>query len=76
MAISIFNMGIAIPGKTVFLIETAPRSLDAWVVLSNIEMLPKKCGRSHQRNKTFFDIVIQVTDFLVLYGRGTTLPEL
>ena len=23
----IFNMGIAIPGKTVFLIETAPRSL-------------------------------------------------
>ena len=25
----IFNMGIAIPGKTVFLIETAPRSL--WV---------------------------------------------
>ena len=25
----IFNMGIAIPGKTVFLIETAPRCLDA-----------------------------------------------
>ena len=24
----IFNMGIAIPGKTVFLIETAPRSLE------------------------------------------------
>ena len=23
----IFNMGIAIPGKTVFLIETAPKSL-------------------------------------------------
>ena len=26
----IFNMGIAIPGKTVFLIETAPRSLSYW----------------------------------------------
>ena len=26
----IFNMGIAIPGKTVFLIETAPRMLYVW----------------------------------------------
>ena len=26
----IFNMGIAIPGKTVFLIETAPRSFVVW----------------------------------------------
>ena len=26
----IFNMGIAIPGKTVFLIETAPRTLKMW----------------------------------------------
>ena len=25
----IFNMGIAIPGKTVFLIETAPRKRDS-----------------------------------------------
>ena len=31
----IFNMGIAIPGKTVFLIETAPRSLHAiWMLVS------------------------------------------
>ena len=29
----IFNIGIAIPGKTVFLIETAPRGL----LLNNIE---------------------------------------
>ena len=28
----IFNMGIAIPGKTVFLIETAPWSFCLWVV--------------------------------------------
>ena len=27
----IFNMGIAIPGKTVFLIETSPRSFDIWI---------------------------------------------
>ena len=26
----IFNMGIAIPGKTVFLIETAPRKFIVW----------------------------------------------
>ena len=28
----IFNMGIAIPGKTVFLIETAPRSPEPQIV--------------------------------------------
>ena len=27
----IFNMGIAIPGKTVFLIETAPRQTSLWI---------------------------------------------
>ena len=31
----IFNMGIAIPGKTVFLIETAPRYLFIDCVMSN-----------------------------------------
>ena len=31
----IFNMGIAIPGKTVFLIETAPRSCE-WTVLVTV----------------------------------------
>ena len=38
----IFNMGIAIPGKTVFLIETAPRSLTmanfTLFISSNIDM--------------------------------------
>ena len=29
----IFNMGIAIPGKTVFLIETAPSSAELWCFL-------------------------------------------
>ena len=33
----IFNMGIAIPGKTVFLIETAPRrSLDQVTIVSKL----------------------------------------
>ena len=32
----IFNMGIAIPGKTVFLIETAP-----WILHDNIRRLSK-----------------------------------
>ena len=31
----IFNMGIAIPGKTVFLIETAPRALVTTVLNKN-----------------------------------------
>ena len=30
----IFNMGIAIPGKTVFLIETAPR-ITIWAVMTS-----------------------------------------
>ena len=30
----IFNMGIAIPGKTVFLIETAPSILSAWFAVN------------------------------------------
>ena len=32
----IFNMGIAIPGKTVFLIETAPRSYHGPYLLRGI----------------------------------------
>ena len=31
----IFNMGIATPGKTVFIIETAPRELYIWQLLSD-----------------------------------------
>ena len=31
----IFNMGIAIPGKTIFLIETAPRILALWESISH-----------------------------------------
>ena len=42
----IFNMGIAIPGKTVFLIEMAPgRRL-------NIKMLPYQYMNSHYKDKT------------------------
>ena len=33
----IFNMGIAIPGKTVFLIETAPWRLQA-ITWSNVDL--------------------------------------
>ena len=29
----IFNMGMAIPGKTVFLIETAPRKQMDWIFI-------------------------------------------
>ena len=32
----IFNMGIAIPGKTVFLIETAPKLLDGFKILIHL----------------------------------------
>ena len=34
----IFNMGIAIPGKTVFLIETAPRPSRCWVDTDSVSL--------------------------------------
>ena len=39
----IFNMGIAIPGKTVFLIETAPWSLSAVVFDYKEQIGDRKC---------------------------------
>ena len=38
----IFNMGIAIPGRTVFLIETAPWSVEVWLFLSQINIIIMK----------------------------------
>ena len=35
----IFNMGIAIPGKTVFLIETAPRSVFIYLFFKIISLV-------------------------------------
>ena len=46
----IFNMGIAIPGKTVFLIETAPRGQwvsDEWWF---IELLRKTFKKKYEEN--------------------------
>ena len=42
----IFNMGIAIPGKTVFLIETAPRYLADWGCNT---LGPRQNGRHFQK---------------------------
>ena len=39
----IFNMGIAIPGKTVFLIETAP-----WSLYCDVKLLLKSVGTCYQ----------------------------
>ena len=45
----IFNMGIAIPGKTVFLIETAPWDLSGTYFKNNIPM-HSEVSRSHDSN--------------------------
>ena len=42
----IFNMGIAIPGKTVFLIETAPSLFIAWSAKCNTELVKENAIRS------------------------------
>ena len=56
----IFNMGIAIPGKTVFLIETAPRFNLRSHVMLNIMVLPHSNAESERvfsvvrKNSTVF----------------------
>ena len=43
----IFNMGIAIPGKTVFLIETAPRaSTNDYIPLLFVDVITYPCPNS------------------------------
>ena len=60
----IFNMGIAIPGKTVFLIETAPRELLSCLVIQisisidNIMKLYPTCSNS----KEYATIVFRFVD--------------
>ena len=45
----IFNMGIAIPGKTVFLIETAPSKIfkedehSLWIMILSLSWADKSC---------------------------------
>ena len=39
----IFNMGIAIPGKTVFLIETAPRYQDSRTSMTLLKWISHLC---------------------------------
>ena len=53
----IFNMGIAIPGKTVFLIETAPRKWKA--VFLYFMGLYNFIGR-HAYNSTYIDEYIEI----------------
>ena len=69
----IFNMGIAIPGKTVFLIETAPRHLMKclWHVCFQIKKL-----RFHRSLKFFVVsaawLHAYLTDSLHIYQNNTT----
>ena len=48
----IFNMGITIPGKTVFLIETAPCCLFSAITWTNADLDPLelKYNNSHEEN--------------------------
>ena len=48
----IFNMGIAIPGKTVFLIETAPRLFRFDIKISaNFPVMDLLCRESHKTGR-------------------------
>ena len=58
----IFNMGIAIPGKTVFLIETAPSYIIA-ILISNY---------THFRRRSQNDVIPRIMDdvkYMVLFAR-------
>ena len=57
----IFNMGIGIPGKTVFLIETAPRSL-----FENKDH-PSRYGASHYKKEPIKESIIDLAHILHWY---------
>ena len=57
----IFNMGIAIPGKTVFLIETAPRSTISYDVtwLHSFNVLAHEYNDGISKNQFYLGIISQ-----------------
>ena len=63
----IFNMGIAIPGKTVFLIETAPRLIQSCLVNTRLSDLIQ--GYLVEYKVTWLDIRLPclIQDYLVWY---------
>ena len=60
----IFNMGIAIPGKTVFLIETAPRWLAAVVLTFFYQNIHAIC---------MYMFIFSVIPFVYIRGRDGSL---
>ena len=64
----IFNMGIAIPGKTVFLIETAP-SILAWLFLTYIQNAKPWYGSSVRWCISWSDQIIPTKSFCRLESR-------
>ena len=73
----IFNMGIAIPGKTVFLIETAPcsawshylnhcRSTVNWTLRNKLREIWKKKYETFHINKANLRDLIAATDLVIL----------
>ena len=59
----IFNMGIAIPGKTVFLIETGPWSLVIWITLANgQELLGFLCCQPEQTVEQTAKLLVRLHD--------------
>ena len=69
----IFNMGIAIPGKTVFLIETAPWFTDAYMSLG-LDELKKRLEPNSRHKKTngiygvWCHICMQTLGLILLWG--------
>ena len=81
----IFNMGIAIPGKTVFLIETAPRAQTVYnlgctvslQVLCNICMIPHAANKSlayhSDATRTTWPLISTATQpFLQIFSQANT----
>ena len=67
----IFNMGIAIPGKTVFLIETAPRSQD--ISSHGIKLVIHECSGFSNTNANIsqVDLCDVSTGYLECYLTDT-----
>ena len=70
----IFNMGIAIPGKTVFLIETAPRDT-SMEYGSPLFLVQLKMPFSRENNKSRDDTYYRDTNWSQNYMVSLRLPS-
>ena len=68
----IFNMGIATPGKTVFLIETAPWSIEDLNLVTTVDILAPNSAKTSAGIvlTVFCQVSLEFNDSMTVLGTG------